>query len=238
MIAVTGDQTKQHKSSPRRSVRSFVRRVGRLTPGQQRALDEFWPEYGVDYTPATLNLSILFAEPAPTVLEIGFGNGESLVTQASQHRELNYLGIEVHEPGVGHCIMHAEAAQLSNLRVICHDAIDVLSNQIADNSLTRMNLYFPDPWPKKRHHKRRIVQPTFLALTATKLTDNGTLHIATDWSDYAQHIDDAVAVSGLFEVDERREHGGERALDRPITKFERRGLRRGHTIFDWRLKKI
>lgn len=221
--------------STHRPVRSFVRRTGRMTPGQQRALDVLWPQYGLEYQPLVLNLDEVFGRHAPVVLEIGFGNGESLVEQASRNPQSDYLGIEVHEPGVGHCMMHAEAADIENLRIVCHDAIDVLENQLGPASVTRVNLYFPDPWPKKRHHKRRIVQPAFLALIADRLVPGGTLHIATDWENYAEHIDETVRQSTLFAIDERREHSGDRALDRPATKFERRGLDRGHRIVDWRL---
>jgi len=219
----------------KRTVRSFVRRTGRMTPGQERALKELWPRYGIDYEPTPLAFGEIFSRDADTVLEIGFGNGELLVRQAADHRDQNYLGIEVHEPGIGHCMIHADAAELSNLRVICHDAIDVLQNQVPNCSLSRINLYFPDPWPKKRHHKRRIVQPAFLALAAGKLVDGGALHIATDWSNYAEHIDDVLGSSALFHIDYRLEHRGDGALDRATTRFEQRGLRKGHRIFDWRL---
>jgi tRNA (guanine-N7-)-methyltransferase len=223
---------------PTRSIRSFVRRTGRLTPGQEKALDELWPVYGIDYTPVPLALSSIFEMDQPTILEIGFGNGESLVALAKDNRDRNYIGVEVHEPGVGHCMMQADEADLNNLRLISHDAIDVLQQQIPDQSLVRVNLYFPDPWPKKRHHKRRILQHPFLELVAARLNDDGMLHIATDWENYAEHIDELIAESELFDVDERREHEGENALDRPVTKFEQRGLRKGHKIFDWRLRKL
>ena len=222
-------------SGTHRPVRSFVRRSGRMTPGQERALDELWPRYGLDYRAEPLDLQTLFDRPAPIVLEIGFGNGETLVAQAEQRPGNNYLGIEVHEPGIGHCLMHAEAAGLDNLRVVCRDAVDVLQHQIPGNSLSRVNLFFPDPWPKKRHHKRRIVQPAFLSLLADRLSVGGTLHIATDWTDYAGHIDSVLASTGFFVLSERLEHTGDRALDRPTTRFERRGLSKGHRIVDWRL---
>ena len=222
----------------KRTVRSFVRRTGRMTPGQGRALDELWPRYGIDYTPMLLNFGDIFSRNANTVLEIGFGDGELLASQAADNPDQDYLGIEVHEPGVGHCMILADAAELTNLRIICHDAIDVLKNQVPDGSLTRINLYLPDPWPKKRHHKRRIVQPAFLRLAADKLVDGGALHIATDWSDYAEHIDEVVGSSELFHIDERRQHPGDLALDRATTRFERRGLCKGHAIIDWRLIQI
>lgn len=219
---------------PRRSIRSFVRRSGRLTPSQQRALDEHWSIYGVSHATTPLDFDRLFGRHAPIVLEIGFGNGETLVQQAHESPEQNFVGIEVHEPGVGHCILKAHDLGLTNLKLIMHDAIEVLRQQIPPGSLQRVNLYFPDPWPKKRHHKRRIIQPAFLELVHNRLAASGTLHVATDWANYAEHIDDVLAQSVLFRCDERREHGGDQPLDRPGTKFERRGLKKGHRIVDWR----
>ena len=216
-----------------RPIRSFVRRTGRMTPSQQKALDELMPQMGIDYDAQPIDLHKAFGRDAPVVLEIGFGNGESLLQQASDNPDQDYLGIEVHEPGIGHCLLTAREAEISNLRLIAHDAIEVLDQQIPPDSLRRINLYFPDPWPKKRHHKRRIVQPDFLDLCADRLRSQGTLHIATDWANYAEHIDETLAAYTRFECSERREHSGDKPLDRPRTKFERRGLRKGHRIFDW-----
>ncbi len=221
-----------------RTVRSFVRRSGRLTAAQHRALAELWPRYGIDYDGRALALAGLFGRDAPCVLEIGFGNGETLVEQAAASSERNFIGIEVHEPGIGHCLLQIEAAGIDNLRLVAHDALEVLERQIPDGALSRINLYFPDPWPKKRHHKRRIVNLAFMELAARKLGPHGQLHIATDWANYAEHIDDVIARSPDFSCRERRQHGGDRPLDRPTTKFERRGLKRGHNIFDWRLERV
>ena len=222
----------------RRTIRSYVKRSGRMTEAQCRALEELWPQYGIDFAAGELNLDRIFKRQAGRVLEIGFGNGESLLEQAAANPQLDYIGVEVHEPGVGHCLLLAEESGIGNLRVIVHDALEVLELQVADGSLLRINLYFPDPWPKKRHHKRRILQPGFLQLAARKLSADGTLHIATDWENYAEHIDELLASGHGFAVAERREHRGENALDRPQTKFERRGLGKGHRIWDWRLEKI
>ncbi len=216
----------------KRSIRSFVKRAGRLTPSQQKALAELWPTLGIGYGPELLNLDKVFARAAPAVLEIGFGNGETLVQQAVENQDKNYIGIEVHEPGVGHCLLQARDAGIDNLRLLMHDAIEVLNAQIPLESLARVNLYFPDPWPKKRHHKRRIVQHDFLDLIADRLAANGTLNIATDWAAYAEHIDEILSRSDRFTCTERREHDGENPLDRPRTKFERRGLKKGHRIWD------
>ena len=227
----------QKLSRPHRPIRSYVRRAGRLTPSQQRALDALWPVYGLDPEPCELEFEEIFARKAPIVLEIGFGNGETLVQQARENPDNGYLGIEVHDPGIGHCLIAAREAGVTNLKLIADDAISILQQQIPPASLRRINLYFPDPWPKKRHHKRRIVQPSFLALCADCLDANGALHIATDWGNYAEHIDETLADSDLFACVEQREHAGDNPLDRPVTKFERRGLKKGHRIRDWRFEK-
>ena len=231
--------TANSDSHPRhRTVRSFVRRAGRLTNSQERALEELWPVYGVEFDGQPIRFDALFGRVAPVVLEIGFGNGETLVQQAAEHPESDFLGIEVHEPGVGHCLLKARDAGVDNLRLIRHDAVEVLDTMIPAGTLSRVNLYFPDPWPKKRHHKRRIVQLRFLESIAERLTAGGSLHIATDWANYAEHIDATIRESGRFECAERRVHAGDQPLDRPGTKFERRGLRRGHRIWDWRFVRI
>jgi tRNA (guanine-N7-)-methyltransferase len=228
------------KDSPSRlrTVRSFVRRAGRLTTSQQRALEELWPLYGVEFSGELIRFDTLFGRAAPVVLEIGFGNGETLVQQAAEHPECDFLGIEVHEPGVGHCLLKARDAGVDNLRIIMHDAVEVLDAMIPAGSLSRVNLYFPDPWPKKRHHKRRIVQPRFLETVAERLSAGGLLYVATDWANYAEHIETTIRESGRFECAERRVHGGDKPLDRPGTKFERRGLRHGHQIWDWRFVRV
>jgi len=218
----------------KRTIRSFVRRAGRITPSQQRAFETLWPVYGVEFGAELLAFDHVFGRSAPVVLEIGFGNGETLVQQAAQHPEFDFIGIEVHEPGIGHCLIKARDAGTANLRLVRHDAVEVLEMMIPPASLARVNLYFPDPWPKKRHHKRRIVQPRFLDLVADRLSAGGSLNVATDWENYAEHIEETVRQSGRFECAERRVHSGDQPLDRPGTKFERRGLRHGHRIRDWR----
>ena len=221
----------------RRTVRSFVRRTGRMTVSQERALEELWPRYGIDYENSPLDLQEIFGRDADRTLEIGFGNGDTLVLAAIDNPDQDFIGVEVHEPGVGHCLIQANRADIDNLRVISHDAIEVLQNQVPDAALARINLLFPDPWPKKRHHKRRIIQPSFLTLAADKLQAGGALYIATDWEGYAEHIDEVLELSKDFKLDERREHRGDSPLDRHTTKFETRGLRKGHRIWDWRFQK-
>ena len=227
-----------HQQETRRTIRSFVRRAGRLTPSQAQALQELWPVFGIDFSDELIDLDSVFGRAAPRVLEIGFGNGETLVEQAAANPSTDFIGIEVHEPGVGHCLLRAHAAGISNLRLSRHDAIDVLRHQIPDASLRRINLYFPDPWPKKRHHKRRILQHDFLQMLSLKIEPGGTFHIATDWQDYAEQIDELIGSDHSFRLSERRTHGGGDPLDRSTTRFERRGLQQGHKIWDWRLTRI
>ena len=221
----------------KRTIRSYVRRTGRITQAQDRALKELWPQYGIEFSNSRIDLDEVFGRSAERILEIGFGNGESLVHEAGENPEIDYLGVEVHEPGIGRCLVAAHEAGLTNLRIIRHDAIEVLQQQIEDGAITRINLFFPDPWPKKRHHKRRILQESFLQLAASKLAVGGALHIATDWENYAEHIDELTAQSAHFTLSERRKHRGFEPLDRQTTKFEKRGLREGHSIWDWRLVK-
>ncbi|HNP37223.1 MAG TPA: tRNA (guanosine(46)-N7)-methyltransferase TrmB [Woeseiaceae bacterium] len=224
----------EKESDPaRRSIRSFVRRAGRLTPSQKKALAELWPQFGIDFDSRLLDLDALFARRAPRTLEIGFGNGDTLVQQAAARPLHDFLGIEVHEPGVGHFLLRIRAAGITNLRLIRHDAMEVLAQQIRGSSIDRINLYFPDPWPKKRHHKRRIVSASFLDLCAHALCAGGSLHIATDWDNYAEYIDESLAAHPDFVLADARTHAGDQPLDRPRTKFEQRGLLRGHQIHDW-----
>ena len=218
----------EHPERHHRQIRSFVRRAGRLTASQERALEELWPGYGVEYAPGALDFETLFGRSAPVVLEIGFGNGDTLVEMAAARPDQDFLGIEVHEPGVGHCLIKADKAGVSNLKLVVHDAIEVLENQVASGSLSRINLYFPDPWPKKRHHKRRLIQPAFVELLVSRLAAGGRLHLATDWEDYAQQMLAVLeAQVGLENLTGPGRFAG-RPASRPLTKFEARGRRLGH----------
>ncbi|MBA0204910.1 tRNA (guanosine(46)-N7)-methyltransferase TrmB [Pectobacterium aroidearum] len=223
---------------PMRRIRSFVRRQGRLTNGQQLALDNYWPVMGVEYQTEQVDFNALFGRDAPVVLEIGFGMGASLVTMAAQHPEQNFLGIEVHLPGVGACLASAQEAGISNLRVMCHDAIEVLMKMIPDGSLSMVQLFFPDPWHKARHNKRRIVQVPFVELVQSKLKIGGVFHMATDWEPYAQHMLEVMtSVAGYRNLSDKNDYV-ERPDSRPLTKFEARGQRLGHGVWDLMFERI
>ena len=215
----------------RRAIKSYVLRQGRLTRGQQQALNELWPVYGIDFKPERLDLDTCFKRPAAVILEIGFGNGESLLQQAASNPQNNYLGIEVHRPGVGHLLRLANDAAITNLRVINHDAVEVLQQQIPDHSLECVQLFFPDPWHKKRHHKRRIVSAEFIRLVREKLKPGGLFHLATDWQDYAEHILAEMEQAKGFCNTAGKGNYAENTGRKP-TKFEHRGRRLGHGVWD------
>ncbi|MFF1574047.1 tRNA (guanosine(46)-N7)-methyltransferase TrmB [Leifsonia sp. NPDC058292] len=211
--------------------RSFVTR-GRKTEAQQRALDELWPTYGVDLGEAALDLDEVFGRKAPRVVEIGFGNGENLLALAALYPERDFLGVEVHGSGVGHALNEAHVRGLTNIRVIRHDAVEVLDEHLQAASVDEVLLFFPDPWPKNRHRSRRLVQPEFAQLVVRVLKPSGVFRLATDWEDYAEHMLTVLdAAPGL--VNAAGERGFvERPADRPVTRFERRGERLGHAIKD------
>jgi tRNA (guanine-N7-)-methyltransferase len=213
-----------------RPIRSYVLRQGRTTPAQKRALDALSPKYGLVFDATPIMPSRIFGRVAPLVLEIGSGMGETTAAIAQAHPEADFIAAEVHGPGVGSLLNRIESLQLRNLRIIRHDAVDVLDKMIADASLAAIHLFFPDPWPKKRHHKRRLVQPEFAALAARKLAPGGTLHAATDWPDYAEHMEMVFSHEPLLD----KANAG--LVSRPATKFEARGKRLGHPIRDlyWR----
>ncbi|WP_074013054.1 tRNA (guanosine(46)-N7)-methyltransferase TrmB [Candidatus Sodalis sp. SoCistrobi] len=215
-----------------RRIRSFVRRQGRLTKGQQHALDTLWPTMGTDYQAQPLDLVALFGRAAPVTLEIGFGMGASLVTMAAAHPEQNFIGIEVHLPGVGACLASAQEAGVSNLRVMCHDAVEVLEQMIPDASLALVQLFFPDPWHKARHNKRRIIQAPFVELVGRKLAAGGIFHMATDWQPYAEHMLTVMSDAAFFRNLSATGDYVPRPASRPLTKFEQRGQRLGHGVWD------
>ena len=217
-------------SAPRRPVRSYVLRQGRLTAAQQRACDELLPRYGIPFRDARLDLDQVFGRPAPRILEIGFGMGETTADIAARHPENDYLGIEVHTPGVGSLLKRVADARLTNLRVIQHDAVEVLQAMIPETSLDGVHIYFPDPWPKKRHHKRRLLQPSFAALLASRMKPGAYVHVATDWEDYALAILEVLRAEPALE--NTAPEFAPRPQWRPETKFEARGLKLGHRVWD------
>jgi len=218
--------------SKHRTIRSFVLRKGRLTAAQQLALDELWPHFGIEHRETVLDFNDHFERPADVILEIGFGNGESTWRMALQEPEKNFVGIEVHEPGVGHLLMALEKHAIENVRIYCGDAVPFVQNRVADSSVAGVRIYFADPWPKKRHHKRRLIQPEFVDQLARCMSQGAILHLATDWQPYAEHVlevmasrEDFVNLSPTGDYCERPEW-------RPFTKYEERGERLGHEVRD------
>ena len=222
---------KHTQSNHPRTIRSFVTRAGRLTAGQERALTELWPLFGVAFDPAPLDLDAAFGRGAPKVIEIGFGNGDHLLALATGHPERDYLGIEVHMPGVGRLLLGIEKAGLTNLRITCHDAVVVLEEQIPPASIDEILILFPDPWHKKRHHKRRLIQAPFISMLAARLKPGGCLRLATDWQPYAEQMLEVLDSEARLQ----NMAGDARFMARPErerTRFELRGERLGHGVWD------
>lgn len=221
-----------------RTIRSFVVRGGRITEAQQRALDAAWPRYGINFENTQLDLDPVFGRSAPRTLEIGFGNGDNLVALATEHPERDYLGVEVHRPGVGRVFLSLEKLGLTNVRVISHDAVEVLNRQIAPGTLDEILILFPDPWHKKRHHKRRLIQPAFVEVLATALKPQGVLHLATDWQPYAEHM--LAVLNACSRFTNVSPEGGyvPRDAERIVTRFERRGKRLGHDVWDLAFRRL
>jgi len=215
-----------------RTIRSFVKREGRLTHSQQQALETQWQEFGVDFQSQPINFKELFGRDAETILEIGFGNGDSLFQMAQENPQKNFFGIEVHRPGVGRLLHKIEKSNCKNIRLSYHDAVEVLEEQIADNSIDRLQLFFPDPWHKRKHNKRRIVQDKFIEQVARILKADGTFHLATDWEHYAKHMLSTLNNSDLFTNTSKDNAYVPKPEERPTTKFEKRGQRLGHGVWD------
>ena len=221
-----------------RAIRSFVRRGGRTTPAQQRALEELWPRFGLDSADALLDLGTIFGRRALRTLEIGFGNGDTLVALAAAHPGRDFLGVEVHAPGIGRCLLGAAAAGLGNLRIVRRDAVELLRVAIDDAALDEVLIYFADPWPKKRHHKRRLVQSDFVALLARRLQPGGRLRLATDWEPYAQWMLAVLGASPAFRNCAADGSYVPRPPARPQTRFERRGELLGHVVRDLEFERV
>jgi tRNA (guanine-N7-)-methyltransferase len=219
-----------------RPIRSFVLRQGRISEAQQRAYEQLQPRYSVAYAPQQLDLDELFGRAAPKILEIGFGMGGATAQIASEHPENDYLGIEVHTPGVGALMRLLDAGSIGNVRIIQHDAVEVLNHMIAPGTLDGIHIYFPDPWPKKRHHKRRLIQPPLLSLLASRLKPGAYLHLATDWQEYAEWMLEALRGEPLL-VNTAQDYAPKPDF-RPETKFERRGLNLGHGVWDLVFRRV
>lgn len=219
----------------KRHIRSFIRRDGRLTVGQQTAIDSDWDRYGLDVTDQPVDLCTVFENTAPVIIEIGFGNGEALAKMASQHPQYNFIGIETHKPGVGHLLIESAQRELNNVRIYNTDVISVLSDSIKDHSISGMHIFFPDPWQKRRHHKRRLINKAFIETISEKLCIGGHLFIATDWSDYERWMD-KILLANDCPLQEIKQPDQSKIIipERPQTKFESRGLRLGHTIREFR----
>lgn len=217
-------------ASPRGHIRSFVLRQGRVSNAQARSVDTLMPRFGIAYRPVLLDLDAAFGRESPKVLEIGFGMGETTAAIAAAHPDIDYLALEVHTPGVGSLLKQIGEAGLTNVRIIQHDAVEVVRDMVAPGKLAGVHVFFPDPWPKKRHHKRRLLQPPFVAMLAQRLAPGGYLHCATDWEEYAQQMLEVLAGEPLLE--NTATDFAPRPDYRPLTKFEQRGRRLGHGVWD------
>ncbi|KAA6209036.1 tRNA (guanosine(46)-N7)-methyltransferase TrmB [Avibacterium paragallinarum] len=216
----------------KRKVRSFVLRTGRLSDFQRNMMNDHWHIYGLSHQDQPFDFKEIYGNDNPVILEIGFGMGKSLVEMAEQNPDKNYLGIEVHTPGVGACIAYAVEKKVQNLRVICHDATEILRDCIADGSLAGLQLFFPDPWHKAKHHKRRIVQPHFVQTVCEKLANHGFIHMATDWENYAEQMLEVLQKNTQLCNTSETDDYIPRPESRPLTKFEQRGHRLGHSVWD------
>ncbi len=219
-------------------MRSFVLRGGRLTAGQSRALREFWPQFGIDKNESLLDLRTLFGNDAPVIMEIGFGNGDATWQMAQACPDENYLGVEVHQPGVGHLLLKMKEYGITNIRIANDDAVEFIRARVPEESLAGVRIYFPDPWPKKRHYKRRLIQPAFIKLLASRMRLGALLHLATDWEAYAEHMLEAMKSSNDFVNLSPSGDFCEQPDWRPQTKYEKRGECLGHRVRDLLFKKI
>jgi len=236
---MTETQITPEQQQPRlRTIKSYVMRAGRITEAQQRALDEGWPRFGLELDAGLQDFDRVFGRQAPRTLEIGFGMGQSLLEMAAAAPEQDFIGVEVHKPGVGALINGLLKQGLTNVRIYSCDAIDVLRQCVPDASLGRVLLFFPDPWHKARHHKRRIVQPAFAELVRQKLRVGGVLHMATDWEPYAEHMLEVLSAAPGYRNLAADGRYVPRPAERPVTKFERRGERLGHGVWDLKFQRI
>jgi len=227
-----------NEADKRRPIRSYVLRAGRMTEGQQRAFDDNWQRCGLTVSDDLLDYQQAFGRNGPVVLEIGFGMGQSLVEMAAAAPDKNFIGVEVHRPGVGKLLHAMVASDVDNIRIYCHDAVEVLQRCIAPDSLDEVQIYFPDPWHKKRHNKRRLIQPGFVELLVTRMKHGGLLHVATDWENYAEQIMEVLSANTQLLNIAGSGNYAPRPAQRPLTKFERRGERLGHGVWDILFRRV
>lgn len=231
------ESASEEVNAQHRRIRSFVLRQGRLTKGQERALETAWPRFGIDYTPHLLNLSNVFQrDTSPKILEIGFGMGESTAKIAHTLPDHDFLAVEVHTPGVGSLLKQIEEQAISNIRIIQHDAVEVLQHMLPESSLDGVHIFFPDPWHKKRHHKRRLIQAEFVQLLCARLKVGAYLHVATDWQEYAEWVLEVLSAEPMLK--NTAATYAEKPSYRPLTKFENRGIKLGHGVWDLVFKRI
>jgi tRNA (guanine-N7-)-methyltransferase len=230
MSEISKPEVDPERSNPRRGIKSFVVRAGRMGSGQVRALQELGPRFVLPYQAQPLSVQEVFGRDAPLVLEIGFGMGDATAKIAKTLADVNFLGCEVHEPGVGALLKHIDEQGLSNIRIVQHDAVEVLQHMLAPASLAGVHIFFPDPWHKKRHHKRRLIQPGFVSQLLTRIAPGGYLHCATDWAPYAEQMLQVLSAEPLLE--NTAEGYAPKPAYRPLTKFENRGLKLGHGVWD------
>jgi tRNA (guanine-N7-)-methyltransferase len=221
-----------------RKIRSYVRREGRFTPAQRSAFETLWPRYGLTVDSSSWDLSALFWRVSDVYLELGFGDGRAMKSMAMQHPENDYIGVEVHRPGVGRLMRELEEEGISNVRVVCEDGSEVLRQNIPENSLAGIMIFFPDPWHKKKHHKRRLIQSSFVHMAAQRLKPGGRLHLATDWEDYAEQMLEVLSAEALLENTDPGSSYVERPENRPLTKYEQRGVRLGHGVWDLVFRRV
>jgi tRNA (guanine-N7-)-methyltransferase len=224
------DNLSTPNGKPLRQIKSFAKRIGRITKSQKFAIENYWDDYGIEFSNSHLLFKEIFLNNNPVVLEIGFGMGDSLIKMAKENPKINYLGVEVHTPGIGNLLLKAHLEKLNNIKVIEHDAVEVLALMIEDNSLAGMQVFFPDPWHKSRHHKRRLIQEKFINLVSNKIIKTGFLHIATDWQHYAEQVLHVLLEAKHFK--NKYDGYSPRPASRPFTKFEKRGKRLDHGVWD------
>jgi len=226
------------EGAPMPHIRSYVRREGRITGAQEEALERLWPRYGIDPAGAQLDPAAIFGRRAPLAVEIGFGSGDHLLASAQARPDTDFIGIEVHRPGAGRVLQQADKLGLNNLRVVCADAVEILRERLPEGAVDEVVIFFPDPWPKKRHQKRRLIQPAFVAGLARALRPGGRLRLATDWADYARHMLEVMSAASQFANASAGGGAIPRPADRPLTRFESRGLRLGHEVADFEFIRI